>query len=68
KDNTGKFHGDIPDTTIGTTAAERRRLAKELRDSIKTREEEDAWLGGSDAGHAERMRREREALRMLEDD
>ncbi|MCG5221160.1 hypothetical protein, partial [Streptosporangium sp. KLBMP 9127] len=42
KDNTGKFHGDIPDTTIGTTAAERRRLAKELRDSIKTREEEDA--------------------------
>ncbi|MFD1543918.1 hypothetical protein [Nonomuraea guangzhouensis] len=68
KDNTGKFHGDVPNTTTGMTEREKRRIKKDLEDSIKTREEEDAWLGGSDAGHAERMRREREALKRINED
>ncbi|MFG1680539.1 hypothetical protein ACGFNP_10225 [Nonomuraea sp. NPDC049269] len=41
---------------------------KDLEDSVKAREEEEAWLGFSDAGHQERMRREREALEKLKDD
>jgi hypothetical protein len=68
KDATGKIHGDVPDTTIGMTEREKRKIKKDLEDSLRTREEEDAWLGGSDAGHEERMRREREALKMIKGD
>lgn len=68
KDNTGKFHGNVPDNTAGMTEQEKRRVKKDLEDSVKAREEEEAWLGFSDAGHQERMRREREALEKLKDD
>jgi hypothetical protein len=68
KDGTGKFHDDIPKTTIGMTEKEKRKMQKNLEDSIKAREEEEAWLGFSDAGHQERMKREKKALDMIKED
>jgi hypothetical protein len=68
KDNTGKFHGNVPDSTMNMTDKEKKQLKKDLEDSIKARQEEEAWLGFSDKGHQERMRREQEALDKINDD
>jgi hypothetical protein len=68
KDETGKFHGDLPRTTNDMTEKEKRRIQKDLEDSIRTREEEEAWLGHSDAGHRRRMEDERKALGMIKED
>ncbi|MFF5205020.1 hypothetical protein [Streptosporangium sp. NPDC000396] len=64
KDRTGKFHGDIPQSTRGMSAAEKEKLKKDLEDSIETREKEQQRLG-YEVGHEERLSREKSALRRL---
>ncbi|MFC4118728.1 hypothetical protein [Nonomuraea zeae] len=64
RDQTGKFHGEIPQSTRNMTAEEKAKLKKDLEESIKTRKKEEERLG-YEAGHAERINREQSALRRL---
>lgn len=64
RDQTGKFHGDIPTSTRGMTDAEKQKLKRDLEASIRKREQEQERLGW-EAGHEERLKREKSALRRL---
>jgi hypothetical protein len=64
RDETGKFHGEIPQSTRNMTAEEKDKLKKDLEASIRKREAEEQRLG-YEAGHAERIDREKSALRRL---
>ncbi|GAA1746030.1 hypothetical protein ACBR40_14450 [Nonomuraea sp. AD125B] len=64
RDETGKFHGAIPQSTRGMSEAEKKKLEDDLKKSIAKRKAEEQRLG-YEAGHAERIRREEGALRRL---
>ncbi|GAA2410013.1 hypothetical protein GCM10010404_79990 [Nonomuraea africana] len=64
RDQTGKFHGEIPSSTRGMTEEQKKQMADDLKKSIKTREAEQERLG-YETGHEERIRREKGFLRKL---
>lgn len=64
RDGTGKFHGALPTSTRGMSAEEKEQLKKDLEASIKKREQEEERLG-YEAGHEERINREKSTLRRL---
>ncbi|MET8986501.1 hypothetical protein ABZW49_13710 [Nonomuraea wenchangensis] len=64
RDETGKFHGAIPQSTRGMSDAEKKKLEDDLKKSIQKREAEQQRLGW-EAGHEERLSREKSALRRL---
>ncbi|MFG6195944.1 hypothetical protein [Nonomuraea sp. JJY05] len=64
RDQTGKFHGDLPQSTRGMSEQEKQKLERDLKASIKKREQEQERLG-YEAGHEERINREKSTLRRL---
>lgn len=66
-DASGKIHGDLPDSIPGNLSRSQLEEARGvLQQSIKTRLQESADLGGPDAGHMARIRQEQQLLRQVE--
>ncbi|HEX4812815.1 MAG TPA: hypothetical protein VFV66_08690 [Nonomuraea sp.] len=65
RDDTGKFHGDLPRSTRGMSEKQKKDLADDLRKSIGVRKAEEERLG-YEAGHAERIKREESFLNRLQ--
>jgi hypothetical protein len=65
-ENDGRIHGDPPNSAKGLTEQQAKAARDKLKKSIKTREAEESRKG-VEVGHAERIKREKKALRELED-
>ncbi|MCF6471090.1 hypothetical protein FAF44_22200 [Nonomuraea sp. MG754425] len=67
RDQTGKMHGDLPNSAANMSKEEAQRVEKEMQKSLDRRNREQDRLG-YEAGHEERIRREKDALRRFQED
>ncbi|GAA2899250.1 hypothetical protein [Nonomuraea rubra] len=67
RDSTGKVHGELPNGTRGMSEEQGKAARDALRGSIRKRRQEQDRLG-QEVGHEERIRREQEALRKIEEE
>ncbi|MFB9626638.1 hypothetical protein ACFFSA_26420 [Nonomuraea helvata] len=64
--NDGRIHGNPPTSARGMSKAEADRTRREIERSINTREKELDRLG-SEVGHEEKLKREKDALRQFKE-